>query len=144
MVVKEFIVKLSDFGSIEAPNTEYLEQQQRKFGWEGVVPSQLCDQALLSLAKDMRYPQIRLRGHCAPEENWVSKAASSATFSIVFATNKRGFCSKQSTTSKGMIMAIGHFQHLVEYEIISKITGRGFASNPDGDAAYMRELAQGE
>ena len=42
-----------------------------------------------------------------------------------------------------MGLAVGHFQYLVEHEIVSRIIDRVFATDAIGDAEGMRELAQG-
>ena len=138
-------MKLKDFGPIAAPDIEYLKEQLRKHGWEGLVPSRLNDEALLSLAKDMRYPQIRGRMHWVPEVGWCSEIVSFVVNAIVFGTGRRGTGTgtKTAVTPDGMGLAVGHFQYLVEHEIVSRLIDRVFAPDAIGDAEGMRELAQG-
>ena len=50
---------------------------------------------------------------------------------------------KTAVTPDGMGLAVGHFQYLVEHEIVSRIIDRVFAPDAIGDAEGMRELAQG-
>ena len=137
-------MKLSDLGPVEAPDMSYLEEQRKKFGWKGLMPSNLSDQALMSLAKDMRYPQIRGQKSWVPEMDWINAAASFATESIVFEKDANGTSTMRVFTADGIGMAQGHFQYLVEYEIISRITGRSLMNSLDADAESMREFAKGE
>lgn len=138
----KIFMKLSDFGSIEVPNMEYLEEQLVKFGWEGLMPSRLSDRALLSLARNPKSPQARDRVPSASEEYWANGAAAFATRAIVFGSGKSGARSKKSVTPDGMCMASGHFHAMVEREILARITGYPPLSCLEGDASCMRKLAQ--
>lgn len=138
-------MKLSDFGPVAAPDIEYLKEQLRKYGWEGLVPSRLNDEALLSLAKDMRYPQIRGRMHWVPGLGWCSEIVSFVVDAIVLGTGRSGTATgiKTAVTPDGMGLAVGHFQYLVEHEIVSRLIDRVFAPDAIGDAEGLREFAQG-
>lgn len=138
----KLLVKLSELGSIEVPNMEYLEEQLVKFGWEGLMPSRLSDQALLSLARNPESAQTHDRVRNVSEEYWVNAAAAFATKAIVFGSGKSGARSKKSVTPDGMYMATGHFHATVEREILARITGYPPLSCLEGDAACMRKLAQ--
>lgn len=135
-------MKLSELGSIEVPNKEYLEEQLVKYGWEGLMPSRLSDQALLSLARNPESTQTHDRVPNKSEEYWANGAAAFATKAIVFGSGKRGASSMESVTPDGMYMATSHFRATVEREILARITGYPPLSCLEGDAACMRKLAQ--
>lgn len=141
-IVRKMFVNLRDFGPIEEPDMKYLKERQKKFGWEGLLPSRLSDQALLSLVWDMRYPHRCAMLHCSPAKGWTNAAALFAVNSIVFSIDPSGSKSKLAVTDEGMSWALEFFQSIAEYELISRITGRSLLINPTADAETMREFAR--
>lgn len=132
-------MKLSDLGSTPI-DINYLEDQRMKFGWEGLMPVNLSDDALLSLVKDKNKVLMRkgLRVHLA------SAAVSFIVKTIIFGIDKNGVGSKLRVTSTGMHFAIENFYSRIEHEIICRLTDGYRLSSPEGDAGCIRKFALGK
>ena len=106
---------------------EYLQSQLSDYGWRGLAPSALSDDALLRLSKDLQHT---LKNKSKLSEEDFTTAPVFVALHVVLATGGPGKAPKTRITHKGYMQVMDCIRFWVDTEIVTRIAGEGLRIPP--------------
>ena len=116
----------------------YLQSQLDKYGWTGLAPTELSDEALLRLSKDLQYT---LKDKSKLSEADFTTAPVFVVWHVVLATEGPGKAPKKRITHTGYMQAMECIRFWVDTEIITRIAGKGLRIKPKLFGEEIRNYA---
>ena len=105
----------------------YLQSQLSSYGWRGLAPSELSDDALLRLSKDLQYT---LKNKSKLSEEDFTIAPFFVALHVVLATGGPGKAPKTRITQNGYMRVLDCIRFWVDKEIVARIVGEGLRIQP--------------